>query len=72
MRYNVLVKPGSSRDSVEKIDEESLVVRTHARAHDNEANIAVIKLLASYFNVAKSSVKVTRGTKSRRKVVEIE
>ena len=72
MRYNVLVKPGSSRDLVEKIDDSSLVVRTHAKAHDNEANTAVVELLSDYFEVAKSRISVARGAKSRQKVVEIE
>ncbi len=72
MKYSVLVKPGGSRNSVKKLDDGSLVVRTHAKAHDGEANKAVIELLADYFEVSKSLVKVVRGEKSRQKIVEIE
>ncbi len=72
MKYSVLVKPGGSRNLVEKTEDGSLIVRTHAKAHDGEANKAVVELLADYFGVSKSMVKVVRGEKSRQKIVEIE
>ncbi len=72
MKYNVLVKPGGSRNLVEKAEDGGLVVRTHAKAHDGEANKAVVELLSDYFGVSKSMVKVVRGEKSRQKIVEIE
>lgn len=38
---------------------------------DNRANIELIDALSSYFNTSKSSVKILRGLKSKRKLVEI-
>jgi len=37
----------------------------------NSANMELIDLLSLYFNVSKSSVKILRGFKSRKKIVEI-
>lgn len=72
MKYNVLVKPGGSKDLVEKTGEYDLIVRTRAKAHDGEANKAVVELLSDYFDVPKSRISVVRGAKSRQKIVEIE
>lgn len=70
MKYSVTVKPGSK---IEKITEENgeIIVRTHAKAHDGEANKAVIEALAKHFGVAKTSIKITSGEKSKHKIVEI-
>ncbi len=46
-------------------------VAVNAPAIEGKANEAVIKALADYFSVSKSSVKIVRGTKGKRKVVEI-
>ena len=71
MKYNVLVKPGSKKGPlVERID-NNLVVYLREKPHDGEANEALIKILAKYFNVAKSSVKIVGGVKSRKKIVDI-
>ena len=71
MKYTVKVKPGSSQEKVVVTDDGVLTVWLHARAHDGEANKAVVKVLAKYFGVAKSCVEIVRGEKSREKVVEI-
>lgn len=70
MRIQVTVKPGAK---VEKIVEsgDGLVVYLHARAHDNEANAGLIKILAKYYKVAKNQVEIVNGTKNHHKVVEI-
>lgn len=70
MKYEILVKPGSKLEKIEEKDGK-IVVFIHARAHDGEANKAVIKNLAEYFNVPKTSIKILVGEKSRKKIVEI-
>jgi len=42
-----------------------------APAKNGKANIALIKLLAEYFNVAPSAISLIKGAKSRQKVLEI-
>ena len=70
MIYHILVKPGASRDEVAEENGE-IVVRTRKKAHDGEANKAVIGLLSEYFGVAKTRIVVKAGAKSRHKTIEI-
>ena len=71
MKYNVTVKPGSSQQKVIETEAGELVVYLHARSHDGEANTVLTKMLAEYFDVAKSQIAIVQGTKSRHKLVEI-
>lgn len=43
----------------------------HARAHDGEANKAVVESLAKYFHISKSQVEIVSGLKSKKKIIEI-
>ncbi len=70
MIYHVLVKPGSSKEEVVKTDDE-LIVRTRKKAHDGEANTAVVKLLSEYFDVPKTRIVIKSGAKSKHKTIEI-
>ena len=69
-KYSVKVKPGASREEV-VADGDGLVVYLRAKAHDGEANAALVKALAKYFKVGKTCVVIVRGVKSREKIVEI-
>ncbi len=71
VKIKVKVKPRSSRPGVEKTGEGLLVVKVKAAPVAGKANAEVCKLLADHFGVAKSSVGVVKGGKSRDKVVEI-
>lgn len=70
MKIEIWVKPGSK---IEKIEEKEggLAIFIHAKAHDGEANKAIVEKLAKYFGVAKSQVEIVSGLKSRKKIVEI-
>ncbi|MBR3252490.1 DUF167 domain-containing protein [Candidatus Saccharibacteria bacterium] len=70
MKVQVTVKPGAK---VQKVVEssEGLTVYLHARAHDGEANAALVKVLSDYYGVSKSCVEILRGQKSHQKVVLI-
>ena len=71
MIVNVRVVP---RARVQKIvaDGETLRVYTNAAPTDGEANAAVIKMLAKYYDVPKSRISIVRGTTSHDKVIEID
>ncbi len=71
MRINVTVKPGSSQNRVAINSENDVTVWTHARAHDGEANKAVIEALSDYYNVPKTSIKLIRGEASKKKTFEL-
>ena len=67
----VRVKPGSkSLSRLEPQEDGNYVAFLHARAHDGEANKALIELVSKYFHVAKSTVVIKSGAKSREKILE--
>lgn len=72
MKYAVKVKPGTSQEKVVESSEGELVVYLRAKAHDGEANAALIKVLSKYFRTAKSNIVILKGGKSRVKIIEIE
>lgn len=70
MKYLVTVKQGSSQERIIKTDENELTIYLRAKPHDGEANEALIKLLSKHFKVPKTTIKITRGAKSRTKTIE--
>jgi len=70
MKIKVRVAPRSSRDEVVKTGDDYLV-RVKAQPREGKANDAVIKLLAEYFSVTRSSVRITSGFSGRNKIIEI-
>lgn len=75
MKVLVTVKPGSSQEKIVEnvIDNETheLIIWTHARAHDGEANKKVIEMISDFYRVPKTSIKIIRGANSRTKTFEI-
>jgi uncharacterized protein (TIGR00251 family) len=72
MQINIKVIPRAHKNIIEKIDDTTFKIRVTVPPVDNKANIVVQKMLADYFNVSKSDIKVIRGMKSRQKVVEVD
>ena len=70
MRYAITVKPGSSQEKIIETNEGELTIYLRAKAHDGEANNALIKLLSKYYKVPKTSIKIIRGAKSKSKIIE--
>jgi len=70
LKIKVRVTPRSSREEVVKTG-DGYVVRVKAQPREGKANEAVIKLVAEYFGVSKSSVRITSGLSGRNKIVEI-
>ena len=71
MRISVKVKANSSREKVEKIGDNDYAVWVRAKPADGEANEAVIKTLAGYFDIAKSRVSLVKGQASTQEIFEI-
>lgn len=67
---NVRVIPNAKKNNVSE-EEGKLKVHVNAPAVDDKANKALVKILAKYFGIKKNDVRITRGAKSREKVVEI-
>ncbi|MBR3164008.1 DUF167 domain-containing protein [Candidatus Saccharibacteria bacterium] len=70
MKYAITVKPGSSQEKIVETAPDELTVYLRAKAHDGEANDALIKLLSKHFKVAKTTIKILRGQKTRQKLIE--
>ena len=72
MRISVRVKPGiKGATRLEKQEDGSYVAFLHARAHDGEANKALLELVSDEFKVPKTSIEIISGAKSRDKIIEI-
>ena len=71
-KYLITVKPGTSQEKVVETAPSELTIYLRAKPHDGEANTALIKILAKYFGIPKTSIKITRGVKSRTKTIEFQ
>ena len=71
MKISVRVKAQAKQDKLEKAGGNSYKVWVKAKAIDGRANQAVVKLLAEYFDVAKSGIILLKGAKSRDKVFAV-
>lgn len=72
MRISVRVKPGvKGATRLEKQEDGSYVAFLHARAHDGEANKALLELVSDEFKIPKTSIDIISGAKSRDKIIEI-
>ena len=67
----VTVKPNAKKAEVTKLSDAEYRVAVQPPAQDGKANEAVIDLLADYFGIAKSAVKIIRGHSSRHKLLEV-
>jgi uncharacterized protein (TIGR00251 family) len=70
MKIRVKATPNSKKEEVTK-EGDIFLVRVKEPAREGKANLAVIKVLAGYFGVAKSQVSILSGFASRNKVIEI-
>jgi len=70
MKIQVKVKPNSRTDEVIAGFDE-ILVKVKEPPKEGKANKAVIKLLAEYYKVPRSSVKIISGMGSKSKVIEI-
>lgn len=68
---SVKAKPGSKQgDKLEQIGDHEYIAYLRARAHDGEANLALIKLISDFFDVPKTSITIKSGLTSRTKLIE--
>lgn len=72
MMITVYVKTGKATECVIPRPDGSFEVHTPKRPHDNEANRAVVELLARAFGLSKGSITIRRGLKGRMKLVHAE
>jgi len=72
VKISIRVKPGCKGQSrLEQQEDGSYVAFLHARAHDGEANKALIELISNSFRVPKSQIAIISGAKSRTKTISM-
>lgn len=71
MKIIVKAKPGAKEDTIEKVDASNYIVSVKAPPRDGKANAAIIKLLATHFDISVSLVEIISGHMARTKVIEI-
>jgi hypothetical protein len=71
MKIVVGVKTGSGENKVVKVDEGHYRVWVTAVPQKGEANKAVVKILADYFEVSLSKVRIVMGRTSKEKLIEV-
>ncbi len=71
MKIFIRVKPLAKYEKVERVNESNFNVFVNEPAKEGRANEAVTKVLAEYFGISKSGVRIISGEKSRQKIIEI-
>lgn len=71
MKWTVIVKPNAKKTKVEQKNSSEIFVHVSAPPVNGKANQQVTELLAKYFNVAKTKIKILHGENSRKKLIEI-
>ena len=71
MFISVSVVPRSSKNEIRQLVDGSLKIKLTVAPVEGKANEALIELLSEYFGVAKSRVRIVKGEKGRKKIIEI-
>ncbi len=71
MKIFVKAKANARIDEVIKIDDTHFEVKTKELPINSRANLAIIELLAEYFDTAKSNIQIVSGLSSKQKVFEV-
>lgn len=72
VKINVLAKPKSKKEYVQKVDETHFIVAVKEPAFRGKANQAIVCSLAEYFHIKKSNVIMLSAEKSKNKVFDIK
>lgn len=65
------VKLRAKEEEIEKDENGDFIVRVKELPVEGRANKAVMRIIAGYFNVPASSIRIVSGFKSRQKTIEI-
>lgn len=67
----IRVQPRAASNEVLEVRDGRLLVRTTAAPADGKANKAVIRLVASFLDIAPSRIRLVKGQTQRNKVLRI-
>lgn len=72
MFIKVKVTSGARKENIEKISDDRFLVSVREKAERNEANERVCGLLASYFDISISKIRIINGHKKPSKLIEVK
>lgn len=71
IRIKVKIAPGSSKNKIIGVYDDSLKITITAPAVEGKANKKCIAYLAKYFDIAKSKIEIISGKNSKNKLIKI-
>ena len=71
MLLKVRVVTRSRKTGIEELNGDHIRVRVASPPVNERANNELIEIIARYYNRKKSAVRITKGLRSRNKIVEI-
>ena len=71
MKISVVVKSNARTSKIEKTDDGCFKIWVKETPIEGKANEAVVKMLAEYFDVARSRVDIISGHTAKKKIIEI-
>jgi hypothetical protein len=72
MFLKIKVFPNYKKEEIMQKSDDEFEVRVKEKAEEGKANKAVIKVIANYFKVDESKIKLIKGFKERNKIFEIK
>ncbi len=72
MEISVSVIPNAKSKGIEKLSDGKYKARVDAPAEGGRANARLVEMLAEYFNVRRTNVRIISGMKNKNKTVSID
>lgn len=72
MEISVKLHPKSSKREVGKISDNEYEAYVHSIPNKNNANLELVEILSEHFKVAKSRIRIIKGSRSKQKTIAIE
>ncbi len=72
MKITIHIHPNAKQEKIVERPDATLEVWVRARAKEGEANKRLIELLAEHFDVAKTTIIIERGHRSRTKQISVD
>lgn len=71
MRISVKVNPKSVKPGIERLGDSVFKIKVKSAPEKGKANKEVVEIIADYFHVPKSTVRILRGHTAQKKTIEI-
>ena len=71
MKIFVKVKTGVKEERMEQVDGKNYLASIKAEPIDDKANKALLRVLARYFQVTPSVIKIIHGRSSKHKLIDV-